>query len=610
MPARGLPRSTHPLLVAALTAWLPAAGLGAEPEFVVMLADGSRLEGPLTGWHQTAAEAAVADRLLFDPANPARSIVVSGRPPPALSPASITIELVGGDRVPGRLLGIQRAADRNGFRSGPRLAVEVDRSLPGFAGEQPSPLRIDASFVTRIVRGDPPPLLEPVSGGLLRRRDGSSVAVKSLRWSDDGILALTDDGLVRAGADEIEELRLPRGDDWESHLETLTSILPSGEGLLIRAATVGGLAVTGAVASCGAAGDAQNPATWRHRFQPAWSDGPIWLDHAAIVARGVFAAHEVPLSRIRPAAVERRPTFGGSWLPRRDQNVFGRTLSSGGRSAATGLGLHGACTVTFPLPPLAASFRGHVGLDTSVGEGGCIRAAVTTAPATAPIWQSDLLAGSAEALDTGLLSLPSGPQPATLAVVIDDAHDGRPAAADAFDVRDVADWLDPLVILDPAAVREEVRRRAVGGLQAGPGLAVAIYDVPGSGRLPDFAALTPAARGVKDLPDLSGIERATDFGLVFTGFLELPAAGSWKIHVASDDGTRLFVAGNQVIDNDGEHAMQERSATLELPAGRHPVRLEYAQGKGDKGLAVFFEGPGTPRQVVPASAWSHADGSP
>jgi hypothetical protein len=39
------------------------------------------------------------------------------------------------------------------------------------------------------------------------------------------------------------------------------------------------------------------------------------------------------------------------------------------------------------------------------------------------------------------------------------AHDGRPTGADPYDVRDLVDWLEPVVSLDPAQLAAAVQRR-------------------------------------------------------------------------------------------------------------------------------------------------------
>jgi signal transduction histidine kinase len=56
-----------------------------------------------------------------------------------------------------------------------------------------------------------------------------------------------------------------------------------------------------------------------------------------------------------------------------------------------------------------------------------------------------------------------------------------------------------------------------------------------------------------------------------------------------------------LVDNDGIHSSIERSGTTFLSAGWHPITLEWFNGYGDFGLSVDCQGPGMPRQPVPAA---------
>ena len=46
----------------------------------------------------------------------------------------------------------------------------------------------------------------------------------------------------------------------------------------------------------------------------------------------------------------------------------------------------------------------------------------------------------------------------------------------------------------------------------------------------------------------------------------------------SDDGSKLFIDGKLVVDNDGIHAPRLEGGSVTLSAGRHPVEIHYFQG--------------------------------
>ena len=57
-----------------------------------------------------------------------------------------------------------------------------------------------------------------------------------------------------------------------------------------------------------------------------------------------------------------------------------------------------------------------------------------------------------------------------------------------------------------------------------------------------------------------------------------------------------------LVDNDGLHGTVERSESIYLPVGRHPIRLAWFNGPGPFGLEVDYEGPGLARQPIPDAA--------
>jgi signal transduction histidine kinase len=62
-----------------------------------------------------------------------------------------------------------------------------------------------------------------------------------------------------------------------------------------------------------------------------------------------------------------------------------------------------------------------------------------------------------------------------------------------------------------------------------------------------------------------------------------------------------------LIDNDGVHGSIEKSGTTFLPAGQHPITIEWFNQFGTFDLAMDCQGPGMPRQPVPDSAFFRSD---
>jgi hypothetical protein len=95
------------------------------------------------------------------------------------------------------------------------------------------------------------------------------------------------------------------------------------------------------------------------------------------------------------------------------------------------------------------------------------------------------------------------------------------------------------------------------------------------------------------------------FVVRWTGLVRIPKDGKWRFFTVSDDGSRLFVGGKRVVDNGGLHEMREASGEVELKAGDHELAVEYFENMAHAGIRIAWEGPGTGKDVIPASALFH-----
>jgi alpha-L-fucosidase len=119
-----------------------------------------------------------------------------------------------------------------------------------------------------------------------------------------------------------------------------------------------------------------------------------------------------------------------------------------------------------------------------------------------------------------------------------------------------------------------------------PGLRVTRYSGEYD-RIPDFSTL--AAERDYVAPSIA-LERNLDerFALVFEGLIHVDTADVHRFELTSDDGSRLFVAGTLVVDNDGAHGSRAVTGEIALAAGHHEIRVEYFNrtGSADLGLRV------------------------
>jgi alpha-L-fucosidase len=123
-------------------------------------------------------------------------------------------------------------------------------------------------------------------------------------------------------------------------------------------------------------------------------------------------------------------------------------------------------------------------------------------------------------------------------------------------------------------------------------------------KLPDFTKLMPVKTGVVDNVTLSEKKKSSDYGFVFDGFISVPETSVYTFFLTSDDGSRLVIDG-ETLDNDGKHAMEEKSLGLALSAGLHKISVQFFQGSGGEGLSLEWKPLGKTRYSIDKSVLSH-----
>lgn len=142
--------------------------------------------------------------------------------------------------------------------------------------------------------------------------------------------------------------------------------------------------------------------------------------------------------------------------------------------------------------------------------------------------------------------------------------------------------------------------------------------------LPNFSTLNPRATalvtnpylnssGVRLINTLTGAEVATsttNIALNFEGFINIRSAGNYTFFTTSDDGSKLFINGIQVVNNDFNQGMTERSGTYNFPSvGWYPINVTYRQGAGGYGLQVRYQCAGCAsvvgKNLIPTSVLSY-----
>lgn len=108
--------------------------------------------------------------------------------------------------------------------------------------------------------------------------------------------------------------------------------------------------------------------------------------------------------------------------------------------------------------------------------------------------------------------------------------------------------------------------------------------------LPDFTKLRPVKKGyfskefwINDFP------LKKNFACVLEGYIEIKQEGYYILGLDSDDGSRLFLNNELLVNHDGIHGTDGgKSYNAPLEKGFYPIRIEYFQKDGGSGLKLMY----------------------
>ncbi len=121
------------------------------------------------------------------------------------------------------------------------------------------------------------------------------------------------------------------------------------------------------------------------------------------------------------------------------------------------------------------------------------------------------------------------------------------------------------------------------------GLEGRVYNLrPNTEKLPNFRKMKPVGTIYAtqlNIPTqdfrlgFPGVTKRTEwFAIDYTGRFWAEKPGYYDFALTSDDGANLYIDGELVIDNDGQHPPQERAGSVQLTHGVHEIRVSYFQG--------------------------------
>ena len=108
-----------------------------------------------------------------------------------------------------------------------------------------------------------------------------------------------------------------------------------------------------------------------------------------------------------------------------------------------------------------------------------------------------------------------------------------------------------------------------------------------------------------DWTSTDGFGFSDNFVSQVIGNLNVPEAGTYGFRLISDDGSRLHLGGQQVIDHDGLHGAEPKDGEIALNAGYQSLRIDHFDAGGGQQVTLQWKPPGASDfAVVPNSVLS------
>lgn len=111
--------------------------------------------------------------------------------------------------------------------------------------------------------------------------------------------------------------------------------------------------------------------------------------------------------------------------------------------------------------------------------------------------------------------------------------------------------------------------------------------------------------GIADGISLKQKMRTDRFAFRFDGFIKIDKTGFYTFYTQSDDGSKLFIDDIEVVDNDGDHGLLEKSGKAALKKGFHKINVVYFDSGGSNDLKVFMQPEGGKKEELPQAILFH-----
>ena len=154
------------------------------------------------------------------------------------------------------------------------------------------------------------------------------------------------------------------------------------------------------------------------------------------------------------------------------------------------------------------------------------------------------------------------------------------------------------------AIKTYVWKNGLKITEPKPGVVFKYYEPAGKIDLTSIRG-TPVESGVANIFSTEKKKRGERFAFDFSGFIKIDKDGMYSFFTDSDDGSKLFIDEEEVVNNDGDHGATEKTGKAALKKGFHKISVVYFDSGGGNSLKVSYQPAGGSKKEIPAGILYH-----
>ena len=154
------------------------------------------------------------------------------------------------------------------------------------------------------------------------------------------------------------------------------------------------------------------------------------------------------------------------------------------------------------------------------------------------------------------------------------------------------------------AIKTYVWKNGLKITEPKPGVVFKYYEPAGKIDLTSICG-TPVESGVANIFSTEKKKKGERFAFDFSGYIKIDKDGMYSFFTDSDDGSKLFIDEEEVVNNDGDHGATEKTGKAALKKGFHKISVVYFDSGGGNSLKVSYQPAGGSKKEIPASILYH-----